>query len=64
MHVTACTQMQVWIQPFYGFVEIQCFKRFPNAKFLQYELFAVNVRNPPVSPVLGINSPSACQGLQ
>jgi hypothetical protein len=56
--------MQVWIQPFYGFVEIQCFKRFPNAKFLQYELFAVNVRNPPVSPVLGINSPSACQGLQ
>lgn len=34
---------QVWIQPFYGFVDLQVFKRFPNSKFLQYDLFAVHI---------------------
>ena len=38
--------MQVWIQPFFGWVEIQVFKAFPTAACLQYELFAVKVRHP------------------
>ena len=37
---------QVWIQPFYGFVEIQMFRAFPTWSFLQYELFAVKVSIP------------------
>ena len=47
--------LQVWIQPFYGFVDLQVFKRFPNSKFLQYDLFAVHVSfptNPLLKPLL------------
>ncbi|KAK9906703.1 hypothetical protein WJX75_006478 [Coccomyxa subellipsoidea] len=34
---------QVWIQPFFGFVEASAFRYFPNNRFLQWELFAVEL---------------------
>lgn len=47
--------LQVWIQPFYGFVEASAFRFFPNSRFLKWELFAVNVR--PEHPALPIILP-------
>ncbi len=41
--VTDRKYSQVWIQPFYGFVEASAFRYFPNSRFLQWELFAVEV---------------------